>query len=255
MKELVGIVVLGLALVVGCTSDDEGRVPTQEELENHVFVSTEIEGIDVPEEPDVELSFSDEGVGVRSGCGGMGSGYTIDGDQLRFTGGQLYESAMSIGCDPTGDRTLDALLMEGMDVRIDGDELVLERGDSLVRLERWADQDPFDPHTRWWMTGYGRPEPEREVLAGAFSPTITFREDGTVLLESRCGDHAWPVEVHEDAAELTFGEPHGTDELCPANAITMERFVQRVFTGTATYEVEGQQLVIANGERRLFLGA
>jgi hypothetical protein len=139
-------------------------------------------------------------------------------------------------------------------VTLDGEQLVLADEEQTVRLDRWASPSIDDPHVRWGMSGYGRPEPEQEVLDGAFNPTITFREDGTVLLQSRCGDHAWPVEVDEEAGELVFGEPHGTDELCPTNAITMERFIQRVFTGTATYEQDGQQLTITNGERRLYFG-
>jgi heat shock protein HslJ len=262
MRQLVGFLVLGLVLaVVGACSvsggDDDGdsaMVPTTDDLAHHVFEGADVEGEDVPPGiEEVRLSFSEEGMSGTAGCNETGFDHRIHDGVLQGT--PTFSTAIGCGLERSrADQWLDDLIEDGVDVRLDGDVLVLEDGDVRLRLDRWASPSLDDPHVRWGMSGYGRPAPEQELLAGAFNPTITFRGDGTVLLQSRCGDHAWPVDIDDEAGALTFGKPHGTDELCPTNAITMERFIQRVFTGTATFEQDGQQLTVTNGERRLYLG-
>ena len=167
MRRLVGMMVLGFAVTGACSGGERAEVPTPTDLQHHVFEGSDIEGEGLPDGLEqVRLSFSEDGLEATAGCNFLGFAYEIEGGHL--SGTSAFSTA--IGCDSEVDIWLQRLIEDGVDIAMEGEVLTLTDDDVTVRLDRWADQVLDDPHIRWGLVDYGRPEPRGGVLAGAFNP-------------------------------------------------------------------------------------
>ena len=199
----------------------------------------------------VELSFSDGRLSVRAGCNIMGAAYQIQGDVLHLVGNV---STTEMGCDPPRheqDEWISGLLGDSPRFLLEGDELVLVRADTEVRLLDRTVADPDLPlaGTTWKLETILQSGTASSVPTGA-SGTLRFPDGRTVEVDTGCNLGGGSVEIEADT--LTFGPLTLTARACQGPAAELERQVLDVLTSPKVeYSIQGSLLRLRAGDRGL----
>jgi heat shock protein HslJ len=239
----------GLTLAA-CGSDDteatpegEGGSPTAEELDGRSFVSTDVEGHDLVEGSEINISFLADAMAVNAGCNSMNGGFQIDEGVL--TAGPFAATMMA--CDEPlmdQDTWLNDFLTSLPTIALDGPTLTLAGGDTTITLEELQPTELID--TTWTVTGVVSNQAVSTVPAGS-NASITIAPDGSVAVNSGCNTGSGTVEVTDET--LTFGPIATTRRACADEAVNqLEASVLGVLQGEVTYEIEGDNLSLRSGD-------
>jgi heat shock protein HslJ len=252
MTPRTALAVLALAglTVAACGSDDSGATPksdagpvTAEQLDGRRFVSVDVEGHDLVEGTEIDVSFLADAMSVNAGCNSMNGGFEIDEDVL--TAGPFAATMMA--CDQPlmdQDTWLNDFLSSLPTIALDGETLTLAGDDATITLEELQPTELID--TTWHVTGLVANEAVSTVPNGS-TASITIAPDGTVAVDSGCNTGSGTVEVSDDT--LTFGPIATTRRACADEAVNrLEASVLGVLQGEVTYSIEGGNLSLRSGE-------
>lgn len=246
--------ILLLALLVGACGS-AGAVPA---LDGRRFLSTSIlqGGAQRPLVPDtrIAIQFVEGRISVSAGCNIMGGRYGIED-------GRLVTDALAMtemGCDPARhaqDDWLGAFIGSRPQVRLAGNDLILESGDTILTA---LDREVAEPDLplvgrRWTVTAIVQGDTVASVPAEAVA-TLEIAPDGALRLQTGCNEGGGRVAV--EPATLRFAEVVTTRRACDDPAGALEAAVLSVLRAEAVaYRIDAGTLVLTAGERGLQLQA
>lgn len=244
-------IVLAVLVLSACTTD-----VTAGRLDGRQFLSTTVAeaGADRPlvAGTRVRLGFEEGRLTASAGCNTMGGTFRIEDGRLLTADAAMTE----IGCDPprhAQDDWLFAFLGSRPTIRLTGNDLVLERGTTVMRL---LDREVAEPDlplvgTLWTVDSIVVGEVVSSVPAGAVA-TMVFSGDGFVAFTTGCNEGGARVVVEPD--RLRLSEVTVTDRACPGPAGALEAAVLAVLgTDPLDYRIEAGTLTLAAGDRGLGL--
>ena len=224
-------------------------------LDGRTFVSTAIEGYQLLEGTQVQLTFAAGNIGANAGCNQLSSGYALEGDVLVVDAMAMTQMACTPASLMDQDTWLSALLTSRPNVALDGDTLTLTSDGTVLTLQDREVTNPDLPleGTTWNVEGLISNDAVSTVPAGGRVPSLVLA-DGSVSVDTGCNRGNGGYELGE--GEITFGPLATTRAACtdPAAAET-ERIVLATLTGTAAYEIEADMLTLRNGAEGLMLRA
>ena len=224
-------------------------------LDGRTFVSTGVEGYQLVDGTQVQLTFDGTNLSATAGCNQLASGYSLDGDVLLVDAMATTQMACTPASLMDQDTWLSALLTSRPTVALDGDTLTLTSDDTVVTLEDREVAQPDVPleGTTWNVEGLISGDAVSSVPASGRAPSPVLA-DGSVSVDTGCNRGTGGYELGD--GEITFGPLATTRAACtdPAAAET-ERIVLATLTGTATYDIEADVLTIQSGSEGLVLRA
>jgi len=149
------------------------------------------------------------------------------------------------------DTWLADLLTADPAVALDGDELVLTSGGTVITLldRKVADPDRDLVGTAWTLDGTIAGDAVSSVPAGVTS-TLRITADGRLELQTGCNSGGADVTAGTDS--LTIGPVLLTQMACPGAAGEVEAAVLAVVQqGTVEYAVDGPALTLTRGDAGL----
>jgi len=226
------------------------------ELDGRTFVSTAVEGYELVEGTQVELTFDGDRLGFSAGCNSGGGTWSVDGDVLVVPAGMAMTE---MACEPSAlmdqETWAAALLTSRPTVALDGDTMTLTAaGGEVVTFTDREVADPDRPleGTTWNVESFIEADAVSSI-ALARTPNMVF-EGGTVALDTGCNRGSGSYELTD--TDLTFGPVATTRAACADQAGTdAERAVLATLTGTSTYEIDADVLTLRTGEIGLILRA
>jgi heat shock protein HslJ len=193
----------------------------------------------------IDLSFID-GLGARAGCNHLFGRYRIDGDRLLVDQMGMTE----MGCEPplmAQDQWLIAFLSSGPTFALNGNDLLLTSGDVTITLLDREIAEPDQPlqNITWGLTSLITGDAVSSVPLGVM-PTLLFRDDGTLELNTGCNSGGGSYTVEGD--RLVLRDIVLTDMACAGAAGQVEQAVVSVLG------VEGLSLAIDGTSLTLMAG-
>ncbi len=264
-------IVIGLALVVllgasACGSEGPASVgsgagsiagvPTQALLDGRTFLSQSVteSGVARPLAlgGPITLTFEGDVVRADAGCNTSGGHFTLDGD--RFSVGVLDSTAMA--CEGAGlmdqDTWFGSLLTAGGTLALDGDQLTMTSGDTVIVLLDREAADPDRPlvGTTWTLETIldGQTQTASSVPAGV-TATLSIPDSGTISWTA-CNTSSGRLESIE-ASTLTIGQVSSTLKGCSEASGKVDAAMAAVLSGTVSYQIEGPVLHVRNGSSGL----
>ncbi|MGH8990329.1 MAG: META domain-containing protein [Acidimicrobiia bacterium] len=193
----------------------------------------------------IRLGFTEDGRLVAgAGCNTMGGQAEVrDG---RLVVGDLATTEM--GCDPdrhAQDEWLGRFLSSEPAFELEGNELTLTGGDTVIRLLDREVADPDRPlrGTRWVVDTIVDGEAASSVPEGAEAHVILNDENGFGG-STGCNQMGGGAVADEDAATITFSDVIATKIACDDDRMALERAVLSVLDGEVTYQVKADRLTL-----------
>ena len=251
-RQLPALVAVGFLIIacntVGAPGGGGGNV------EGRTFLSIDVthNGVQRPLVPgsQIQLSFRDGNLGASAGCNHIGGAYRIEG-------GRLVVDAMAMtemGCDEprhAQDEWLSTFLGSRPQLRLNGAELVLDGGGTVVRL---LDRDVASPDrlltgTRWLLTSLIEQDAVSSVPAGVVA-TLELTDDGNFSLQTGCNQGGGRYEVTNGT--IRFSQIVLTRMACEGPGGQVEQLVMSVLeAGEVSYDIDSDTLSLQAGERGL----
>ena len=179
----------------------------------------------------IRLTFAGGDLGAQAGCNAIGGTYRIDGGRVVFEGGGMTE----MGCGPerhAQDDWLVALLDASPTVRLNGNELVLESGSTVIRL---MDRTVVEPDANlvgptWKLVSIIDGDAVSSIPDGQ-GATLRFGPDGTLEVFAGCnrGGGTWSAV----GAGIEVGPIALTKMACDGPSATIEAAVLEVLEAGA----------------------
>jgi heat shock protein HslJ len=224
-------------------------------LDGRTFVSTAVEGYELVDGTQVELTFDGANVGAVAGCNQMGSTWSLEGDVL-----VVPEPAMTaMACEPAAlmdqDTWLAAVLTSRPTVALDGDTLTLSADRTFVTLVDRETADPDRPleGTTWNLDSIVAGDAVSSLPAGAGTPTLRF-DGGELTVDTGCNTGSGRYTVA--GADITIEPIALTRRACLDEASgAVEQAMLTVLTGTVGFEIDADVLTLTNGANGLVLQA
>ncbi|HZB41545.1 MAG TPA: META domain-containing protein [Ilumatobacter sp.] len=222
-------------------------------IESREFVSSHVEGYELVEGSQIRLTFGDW-LAASGGCNYLDFTWSLDGDRLVIPEWGTTDMA----CEPAAlmdqDDWLLSFLTTGPTVALEGDTLTLTGDDAVITLldDEVVDADrPLDG-TTWALTDLIN-APATAPAAGTEAPMINFAA-AEVDIDTGCNTGRATYDA--DAGTLTIASIRLTRTACTDQDTTArEAAVLAVLEGTSTYEIEGDELTITNGDTGLIYRA
>jgi heat shock protein HslJ len=239
----IGAAALLVGLASACSLLPMGGTP---DVAGRDFLSTSIT-VGGAEQPlaggtSLRLTFStDDMLAAHAGCNHFGARYRIEGGVLGITEGVMTEMA----CDPPlmeQDAWIFAFLGSQPRIRLDGDELELEEGDTLITL---LDREVADPDLPlvgpvWTVSAIMDGDAVTSVPEDVRA-TLVFTEAGLVMVTTGCNSGQGGVEIRETT--ILFGDIALTRMACEGSAGEMEEAMLTVLSADVVrYEVDASVL-------------
>lgn len=204
----------------------------------------------------IRLTFGPDGnLGANAGCNIMGGNYVLDGNRIVWTGGGMTE----MGCDPprhAQDDWLAEFLGSGFTFVLNGNELTLTSGDTVITLLDREEAEPDQPlgGPTWILTSLIVGADAVSSVPAGVSASMTFNADGGVDIQFGCNSGGGRYAVDGDS--ITFTDLIQTEMACAGAAGQVESAVIAVLTSDAiTFTVEAGSLTLtgANGNGLQFI--
>ncbi|HEY7600234.1 MAG TPA: META domain-containing protein [Candidatus Limnocylindrales bacterium] len=198
----------------------------------------------------IRISFDGTNIGASAGCNHLGGSYRLDGGRLVV--GQLAMTEM--GCDPARhdqDTWLSTFLGSQPQVHLAGADLVLETGETVVRLVDREVAEPDLPLTgvRWSLTTIIEGDAAMSVPVGV-QATLELTADGNFSLHAGCNQGGGRYTL--DGSTITFSDLVLTRMACDEPRAGVESAVLAVIgAGPLTVTVEANSLTLDAGGRSL----
>jgi heat shock protein HslJ len=226
--------------------DDGGGVNP---LDGRTFIATEVTEGGQPrplvEGTELSVVFGPENqISVSAGCNSMSGPAEFGGGTIQTAGLATTE----MGCDEARhaqDEWIAGLLSQGLGYTLDGDELTLTAGNTVIVLTDRETVNPDRPleETVWQLDGIVEGDGVSSVPVGA-SATVVFRGGEVVVENEGCNGARGPAEVAE--SEITVGPLMMTKMGCEPDPAAVEAALTQVLDGTITYTVEADRLDLSN---------
>lgn len=249
------LVALPLLLLTACgtvTSSGSGEGETPD-VDGRTFLGTGVAGgpafVDGSQ---LRLSFEEGRVRAQAGCNSMFGGYSFEGDTL--VAEQLAMTEM--GCPQElmdQDTWIAELLSSRPTLALDGDELTVTSGDTVVTLLDRVVADPDRPleGTEWKVTSLLSGDAVSSVPAGV-EASMTFGEDGRLTVSPGCNRGSGTYEKGEGT--VTVSAVALTRMFCDGPRGELETAVLEILNaGELTVEIEASQLTLRAGDKGLVL--
>lgn len=237
---------LTVLLLAGCAAASGGGSPAPDVVGEWELVSGTTAGAALPQPSGTvaTLTLDGEQAGGRSFCNHYSSGYTVEGDAIRFEG----LGGTEMGCEPdvmaAETAYLTALGIVGTIAR-DGDDLVLTGDDVELRF-RPVPPVPTSPlaGTDWVLETLIDGEVASSVMGRS---TLRLEDDGTFAATTACTTLTGRWQPTGDRIE--FPEASGESRDCPPEARAQDEHELAVLGGgfRATVEADRLTLLVDDG--------
>ena len=247
---------------VGCAGGDSEidsssttnrRPPTRVELEAEDWVLVRADSsLTTDDDSPVTLAFDDGRVSGTGPCNTYNGGLDLDGDSVEITGLASTLRACDDSIMEAEDEFFAAL--EAVDtIEASDDELVLSN-DQGVKLTFRAFDAGEHLVGKWPIVNVATGNAIESVLIDT-DPSVTFRDDGTVILATGCNDGQAFWEL--DGDELTVGPLRQTRKFCsePEGVMRQEAALVRALESAARVQVTPANLTIFNERGNIALVA
>lgn len=225
------------------------------ELGDRTYLSTAVEGYQLVDGTQIQLTFDGANIGASGGCNQLASTWSLESDVL-----VVSQPAMTMmACEPAAlmdqDTWLAAVLTSRPTVALDDDTLTLTAEGTVITFVDREVADPDRPleGRAWNVEGLVSGDAVSSLPAGGRVPTLTF-DGGTLAVDTGCntGSGAYTL----SGADITVEPIALTRMACvdPA-AAEAEQAILTVLTGTAGSEIEADVLTLTNGANGLVLRA
>ena len=224
-------------------------------LGGRTFLSTTVEGYQLVEGTQVQLTFDGANIAAAGGCNQLASTWSLEGDVLVVPGMAMTQMA----CEPAAlmdqDTWLSAVLTSRPTVALDGDTLTLTAEGTVITF---VDREVAVPDlplegTTWNVEGLVSGDAVSSIPAGGRVPTLRF-EGGALAVDTGCNTGTGGYTIA--GPDITFAPIALTRMAClGADAGQTEQAILTVLTGTATSEIEADVLTLTNGDNGLVLRA
>ena len=242
-------------LLSACLATGAGSGP---DLDGRTFLSTDVTdaGTSHPLAANTRLriSFSHRQIGLSAGCNSMGGAYVVRNGLLTVT--DLTTTDM--GCDPDlmdQDTWLADLITSGPTIRLDGNDLRIKGGETVIHLVDREVADPDRPLVgpTWSVVSVISGDAVSSVPDGVLA-TLSFTDDGQVLIDTGCNGAGGRYATGDGT--VTFSDIVSELKLCLDDRNAMEVSVMGVLNaGEVTYSIEADMLTLSAGEHGLQLRA
>ncbi|MEV2220902.1 META domain-containing protein [Nocardia vinacea] len=246
----VGILLaMAAGLVAGCSGDDEKDTKPAGSPMGRTFVSTGVEGQQIPGGGPMTLTFADGKISANSGCN------TADGT-VDLTDGILHIGTLSstlMACPDErsqADSWQDKVLTSLPKWRVDDSTLTLTGKETTVTLLDKKVAQPDKPliGTIWIVSALMTPDAQiRSQTLDDMKPTLTIAADGGVAGSAGCNrmtGHA-TASPTANGPDVTF--QIGTTKMaCAPEIMEVERAVLMALDGKTTATIDADSLILRN---------
>lgn len=195
----------------------------------------------MPESATLEISFERGTYSASAGCNTFRGDYDFSDDVLVASG-----TGMTAGFCPgaaKADAWLESFLSTGPQVRVDGDRLRLNNGESDVELAVHQVEDAPLEGTTWTLDSIvDEASGTVEGVPRESASTLTYDEDGTLSVAMPCGDTSLDVDAAGGRLVTTGDTASSGIAGCADSAATTA--LKDALRGSPGYEVDGRQLQI-----------
>ena len=241
-------------LLSACQGVDAGSGPS---LDGRTFLSTDVtDGGKVHQlvaQTRIRIFFRDSQLSLSAGCNSMGSSYKVLNGVLKV--GDLATTEMA--CDQprmAQDEWLATFITAGPTVRLDGNDLRLKSGETVIKLldREVAEPDQALVGPTWAVVSVISGDAVSSLPDGVVA-TLQFA-DGKVLINTGCNGAGGTYTVSN--GKLVFSDIVTELKLCPGPRNEMETAVLAVVrAGEVPYTIDASLLTLTNGGKGLQLQA
>ncbi|MFX0576495.1 META domain-containing protein [Nocardia nepalensis] len=246
----VGILLaMAAGLLAGCSSDHNKEEKSTATPMGRTFVSTAVEGQQIPGGGPMTLTFADGKISASSGCNSANG--TVDLADGILHVGTLASTLMACP-DERGqaDSWQDKVLTSLPKWRLDDSTLTLTGKDITVTLLDKKIAQPDRPliGTTWIVTALMTPDAQiRSQTLDEVKPTLTIAADGAVSGSAGCNrvtGHATPTPT-ANGPDVTF--QIGTTKMaCAPEIMEVEQAVLKALDGKTTATIDANTLILRN---------
>jgi heat shock protein HslJ len=194
----------------------------------------------------IRLTFDADGssLGGSAGCNIFGGTYVLDGNRILWTGGGMTE----MGCDQARfdqDDWLVAFLASGPMFVLDGNNLTLTSGDTVITLLDREEAEPDQPLVgpTWLLTSIITGGDAVSSIPDSVAATLFFNADGTVDVHFGCNSGGGKYTVDGDS--ITFSDLIQTEMACQGAGAQVEAAMGAVLTsGALTFTIDAGSLTL-----------
>jgi len=221
-------------------------------LDGRTFDSTSVtvSGAARPLAKPIMITFEGDVLRASPGCNLSGGHFTLDGDRLEM--GDMDSTVMACA---------DAALMDQDDwfgslfdapvaLALDGDQLTLTSGDTVIVLLDHQNVDPDRPlvGTTWVLESINDGPTASSVPSGVRA-MMRLPDTSTVTWGACNGLRATVLSI--EPTTFVLGEVVSTTMACSDEKNQVEKAMNQVLEGTVTYAIDGPVLHVVKGDRRL----
>jgi heat shock protein HslJ len=242
-------------LLSACQGVDAGSGPS---LDGRTFLSTSVtdagKAHQLVARTRIRISFKDGQISLSAGCNSMGGSYEVLNGLLNV--GELATTDMA--CDQprmAQDEWLAGFITAGPTVRLDGSELRLKSGNTVIKLldREVAEPDHSLVGPTWTVVSVISGDAVSSVPDGVVA-TLQFKADGGVLINTGCNGAGGTYTVAN--GKLVFSNIVTELKLCLDQRNQMEAAVLGVVrAGEVSYAIDAKLLTLMNGDKGLQLQA
>jgi len=237
---------------VGVSCGESSSPSERSMLAGRSFVALSADGVDLPPESALRLTFDGLRLQMSGGCNTGSADYdVVDGilviQPMSITEMACEQPLMDL------DAAVAGMLADGPTVRLEGDNLTLLAGGRTLRLvDRRLEVPDSQLEGTLWVV---QTVITRDATTGGFGgavATAQFR-DGSVAVNGGCNTGSATATVGDTTIEL--GPLGLTKMACEQSTMELEFMVAVVLQGTVTYSIDGDELTLLNGDNGLVLSA
>ncbi|MEV4124964.1 META domain-containing protein [Nocardia sp. NPDC049707] len=243
------LLAVAAGLVAGCSNDGKQENKPAASPMGRTFVSTGVEGEQIPGGGPMTLTFADGRISANSGCNTVSG--TVDLTEGILHVGTLASTLMACPDERNqADSWQDKVLAALPKWRLDNSTLTLTGKEITVTLLDKKVAQPDRPliGTTWIVSALMTPDAQiRSQTLDDVKPTLTIAADGAVSGNAGCNrmtGHATPSPA-ANGPDVTF--QIGTTEMaCAPEIMEIEQAVLKVLDGKTTATIDAQTLILRN---------
>lgn len=229
--------------LTACGSSEVGAAHDPATLIGKTYLSTAVSGTPIPGDGPLEVTFPQAGrIAATAGCNRHMGEVTFTGDTMAPQ--QLAATMMACpGPRADADQWLSNFLNGPLTWSTSGTTLTLNRGDQTVELTERANTALIG--TEWIVQSIVHSQGiESSRVIEEITPTLTITDGGKVSGFTGCNQFTGEATMNGDKIE--FRGIVSTQKACDEDVSRVEKNVLDTLRGTATYQVEGDQLTLTN---------